>query len=111
MTQEEKAKRFDEVLSSAKKMYNSAKELGFDVDVKNLEYIFPELVESDDEKIRKELIEHIKANCESEFVLFQKFSPDDVVAWLEKQGEQKLSDKVEPKFNIGDWVVQENIEA
>lgn len=27
----------------------------------------------------------------------------------EKQGEQKVIDKVEPKFKVGDWVVQENI--
>ena len=47
--------------------------------------------ESEDEKIRKELIEHIKANCETGFILFQKFSPDDILAWLEKQGEQKVS--------------------
>jgi len=44
-----------------------------------------ELFESEDEKIRKELIEHIKANKWADYVLFQKFSPDDVIAWLEKQ--------------------------
>ena len=46
---------------------------------------FPELAMSEDEKIRKELIEHIKANQGADYVLFQKFSPDDVIAWLEKQ--------------------------
>lgn len=29
----------------------------------------------------------------------------DCIAWLEKQGEQKSVDKVEPKFNVGDWVI------
>ena len=53
------------------------------------EQIFPELNESYGEKIRKELIEHIKANKGSDFVLFKRFSPDDVIAWLEKQGVQK----------------------
>ena len=28
---------------------------------------------------------------------------------IEKQGEQKPADKVEPKFKVGDWIVQENI--
>ena len=28
---------------------------------------------------------------------------------FEKQGEQKPADKIEPKFRVGDWVVQENI--
>lgn len=48
------------------------------------EAFFPELRESEDERIRKELIEHIKANKEEDYVLFKKFSPDDVIAWLEK---------------------------
>ena len=50
-----------------------------------LQSVFPELAESKDERIRKELIEHIKANKEADYVLFKKFSPDDVIAWLEKQ--------------------------
>ncbi len=54
------------------------------------EQIFPELAESEDEKIRKELIEHIKANSATGFVLFQKFSPDDVIAWLENRGEPSI---------------------
>jgi len=43
--------------------------------------------ENEDEKIRKELIEHVKANKEADYVLFKRFSPDNVIAWLEKQGE------------------------
>ena len=37
----------------------------------------------------------------------EKFSMKvkDILSWLEKQGEQKPSDKVEPKFKVGDWVV------
>lgn len=67
-----------------------------------MEYVFPELKESEDERIRKELIEHIKANCESGFVLFQKFSPDNVITWLEKQGEQSpaWSEEDEEMFDI-----------
>lgn len=56
------------------------------------EVIFPELAESEDERIRQELIEHIKANYEADYVLFKKFSPDDVIAWLEKQGERRSLD-------------------
>lgn len=33
----------------------------------------------------------------------------DCLAWLEKQGEQKSTDKVEPKFKVSDWIVQEKI--
>ena len=56
-----------------------------------LENIFPELKESEDERIRKELIEHIKANKEADYVLFKKFSPNDVIAWLEKQDEKSTT--------------------
>lgn len=48
-------------------------------------HIFPELKENKDEKIRRELIEHIKANKSADYVLFKRFSPDDVIDWLEKQ--------------------------
>ena len=30
---------------------------------------------------------------------------NEYFAWTEKQGEQKHTDKVEPKFKVGDWVV------
>lgn len=74
-----------------------------------IENIFPELKESEGEKIRKELIEHIKANQGADYVLFKKFSPDDVIAWLEKQGEQQTAsvtdEWIEPKFKVGDCVI------
>lgn len=76
---------YKKALERAKKLYKDAVTLQLEQDIKDYETIFPELTESKDERIRKELIEHIKANCESDFILFQKFSPDDVVAWLEKQ--------------------------
>ena len=43
MTQEEKAKRYDEAIERAKRMYSE----------KELNYLFPELKESKDERIRK----------------------------------------------------------
>lgn len=59
--------------------------------------IFPELAESEDEKIRKELLAVI-----NDLVL-----PDEqqsrFVAWLEK----KPADKVEP-FKVGDWVMNKS---
>lgn len=38
-----------------------------------------------------------------------KTMPKYIKEWLEKQGEQKPTNKVEPKFKVGDWIVQENI--
>lgn len=82
-----------------------------------IEEIFPELKESDDERIRKELIRYFK---EMNFVTQE--GAEKVtrwIAWLEKQGnkpqgksaleadEEKANNanKVEPKFHEGDWVV------
>ena len=62
--------------------------------------------ESEDGGIRKELLDFCKNRAE-------KYSNDPKyknisawIAWLEKQGEQKPADKVEPKFHEGDWVVR-----
>lgn len=74
-------KKYKNALEWARQVING--ETGFIR--KEVEEVFPELAESEDEKIRKELIEHIKANKWADYVLFQKFSPDDVIAWLEKQ--------------------------
>lgn len=87
---EEKAKAYDKALDRAKEWLN-IKEPFSDTCTCVVESIFPELKESEDERIRKELIEHIKANKEVSFVLFNMFSPDDVIAWLEKQGQVKES--------------------
>lgn len=53
-----------------------------------LERIFPEIQESEDEGIRKELIEYFRWNTWNTQIL-NNFDNRDVIAWLEKQGEQK----------------------
>lgn len=66
MTQEEKAKRYDEALEIAKKKYVTSQDLheGSQISVEcfknTLESIFPELQESEDDRIRKELTEFLK---------------------------------------------------
>jgi len=66
---------------------------------KDLIEAFPELKESEDEKIRKELIQYLKdypnlpnGNC----------CRDDFFSWLEKQSEKKS------KFEVGQWIVKPN---
>lgn len=62
--------------------------------------IFPEL-ESEGERIKKSLIEHIKGITSWNY--FLGISKEQMLAWLEKQGEQKSTDKVESKFKAGNW--------
>ena len=97
MTQEEKAKAYDKAIEKIK--YVMEHGVSPTLNKEDLEDIFPELRESEDERIRKELIEHIKANCESDFILFQKFSSDDVIAWLEKQGDKPQVDGFDAELN------------
>ena len=66
--------------------------------------VFPELKESEDERIRKRLIEFFEDWGETKSHCWGK-SVNKILAWLEKQGEQKASDTVEPKFKVGDWIV------
>lgn len=90
-TIEEKAKAYDEIIERAKTMLaagevmygkeNNASQLITD--------LIPELEESDDERIRKALIRFFneKRNCVG--YTWGGFKCDDVIAYLEKQKEQK----------------------
>ena len=91
MTQEEK---FEE----AKRLYETA-----NADQRYvLESLFPELKESEDERIRKMLIEFFSKGAEYNSST-NGISDKDIVAWLEKQA-LKPADKVKPKFKVGDTV-------
>ena len=94
MTQEEKARRYDEAIKRAQAKMEEAKV--FDYDDEQTAHtirltttdIFPELKESEDESIRK----WIKKELESKYVVgntVNNVMADKALAWLEKQGEQK----------------------
>ena len=78
---EEKAKRYDEAIKVAQRFYNNS----VAITKKGLEDIFPELKESEGEKIRKSLIDMLK-NDEKHYL--------KEIAWLERQGEQKTVDEI-----------------
>ena len=75
MTTEEKVKAYDEAIIKAKDLYGQSL-----VDNALLEYIFPELKESedDDKRISKEITQFLKQN---------NGWNREWLAWLEKQGE------------------------
>ena len=170
---EEKAKRYDKALEKSKRLYEQG------TITESLCYVFPELKESEDERIRKAILsclKYLETECgwddvgdcdildayawlENQSKTFTKKDVDDAYLKgvcdtkqeLEKQGEQnptedscknsddvtteeidrteykkgfecgkqrvlkypedfglckKPMDKVEPKFKVGDWVVQ-----
>ena len=82
MTPEEKAKAYDKLFAKAKQIYNKENDV---LIMHTIETLFPELKESEDEKIRKWIINEIKIkhhNLDEENVDFA----DKAIAWLEKQG-------------------------
>ena len=65
----------------------------------DLEHIFPEFAESEDERIRKTLLDHFKQNRdEGDYdERWNGLSYDSIITWLEKQGSTILSNS----SNIG----------
>ena len=93
MTESEKAKAYDDALKRAKAILkvadNRQESLGY------VSTIFPELVESEDEKIRRTLIRICKKALPDIFKTYgYEGDKENIIAWLEKQGEQK-TDKYE----------------
>ena len=78
---EEKAKRYDEAKARMSRAYNSNRcTIGF------MNEIFPELRESEDERIRKAIINVFASH--KDYEVFFGVSVKDILAWLEKQEEK-----------------------
>lgn len=100
-------KKYKDALKWMKKLYptmtGATKE--------DAEHHFPELAESEDEKIRKVLIDYFKRYKEQEecgVKTFYGIPTDDILAWLEKQCGQNHVNI--PKFHEGDWIVHHGTE-
>ena len=83
MTDKEKAKAYDEALEKARKYRD---EEGFT----EMEDVFPELRESEDERIRKWLYDYISYCPNTNFAFYDGIGKDAVLNYLEKQKKQKL---------------------
>ena len=96
--------KYKEALERARDLMTNQNPPAFDKHL--IEMVFPELKMSEEERIKKALIKIL-----NEIVIntnYKELGIDynirDIIAWLEKQGENKLTDKVEPKFKVGDKV-------
>lgn len=96
MTEEEKAKAYDEALKKA-----SAAHKDEDRHLKaTLERIFPELKEDDDERIKKELIQWVD---EFPDIIWRGHYKKDIFDWIGKQGEPNPYSGVSFKYNGHTW--------
>ena len=99
-TIEEKAKAYDEVLERAKKELNICGSQDCDA-ARQIFRLFPELAESEDERIMKDIIDFINRVYERQALIITDEERDNWIAWLEKQGERvDNTNKVEPKFKV-----------
>lgn len=79
MTDKEKAKAYDEAIKRAKEWEGNPAAI---------DYIFPELKESNDDKIKNKLINLIKTSSEVGGLALHKWEADEMLTWLEKQTEK-----------------------
>ena len=68
------------------------------------EGVFPELAESEDERIKRRIYNYINVTLDDN----ESIEKEKWLAWLEKQGEKKPTPAVELRLKIGDWVVVNN---
>ena len=84
MTNEEKAKAYDEALEKAKEMMDNC---SFETTKVVCQELFPELVESEDERIRRTLLEYFGPDVQLDFV--RGVAIKKIRDWLEKQKEHQ----------------------
>ena len=90
MTQEEKARAYDEALEKAREikekiMYSHLSTESCKAVSEYIDAIIPELAESEDERIRKQLIDAIKIGRSNSGISFTEEAASRYIAWLEKQ--------------------------
>ena len=91
MTQEEKVRAYDEALEKAKSMIDDLRKGEDILAVSNLESMFPELKETEDERISREISEFISNFYNGNYEKPYDSTLGTWVGWLEKQaGKDKL---------------------
>jgi len=94
---EEKAKRYDEAKINGSRLWECG-----EITRTNYEYIFPEPTESEDEKIRKALVEHIKGIYKGSCTEEMCKERDMFLAWLEKH--KYTEDDLDKAYKCADEV-------
>lgn len=88
-------KAYKKALERARNLHKDAIDMGENLRAKQCEIIFPELVETEDERVRKAII---KSFPKYGYLPQTSIKVEDAIVWLEKQGE-KPTNKIEiPDF-------------
>ena len=98
LSTEEKAKAYDEALERARQIHNEHKAQPFDVMLK----VFPELKESEDEKIRKQLLKHLREAASGKSLELSTTDYERWATWVAKQGENNMGISEATKQELDD---------
>ena len=94
--------KYKEALEKAKEYYTLCEKCGAKDTVDFLEDSFPELKESEDEKVRKEILEVAKTVVLRDGTLYgKKYNCREWIAWLEKQGQKSAWSKKDEEIVTG----------
>ena len=99
----EKAKRYDEAIEKGKQILNTPYTAHWDIMKEVVEHLLPELKESEDEKIRKELLNAFQKSEDSLYIVLTPQRRNSFIAWIEKQAEHA---NFRNKIQIGDKVTR-----
>ncbi len=107
---EEKAKRYDEAIKNGKQILNTPYTAHWDIMKEVVEHLFPELKESEDDRIRNEIIAFVEQSIHrGGGTPIPREQEDKWLAWFEKQGEQILAnsaqtckDEQKPAWSVED---------
>ena len=100
LSTEQKARAYDEAIKKARNIVNSIN-VGL-IGKDSFEAVFPELRESEDERIRKLLLEAVTQVLQDQYCYNRGVSKEKVVAWLEKQCRNPYSG-VSFEYNDNVW--------
>ena len=87
LTIEQKAKAYDEAIKRVENIRTGKCETTFMFTEGLFEHIFPELAESEDEKVRKAILEMIHDTTGDSLWIDYNVHKEDAIAWLEKRGQ------------------------
>ena len=121
MSIEEKAKAYDEALNKARKVYEGYKQQLDAIEDKKsnaallltgsitaLECQFPELKESEDERMWKLLKKYVHCNISDMVLEYDHITREELESWLEKQKPVTEEETPhEPKFKVDDFIVND----
>ncbi len=96
-------KAYNKALIKAAELIDKMREKNCNAIEEDILNIFPELKESEGERIRKMLKALVVWSTSYSASGVTKEDAETMLNWLEKQG--KYADNVEPKFHESDWVI------